>query len=83
MAKLFATVLAFVFGITFGGLGVVQAKDMPADKSSTPVAEGKAGEDHGKAKDEHGKAGDEHGKTADDQGKSADKAEKKAPAKKK
>ncbi|MDH5576266.1 MAG: hypothetical protein OEY80_12340 [Nitrospirota bacterium] len=82
MAKLFATVMAFVFGITFGVLGVVQATDMPAEKSAAPAAEGKAGEDHGKAGEDHGKAGDTHGKSADDQGKTAEKGQKKGHAKK-
>jgi hypothetical protein len=83
MAKLFVTVMAFVFGITFGGFGLVQASDMATDKSATPAAEGKAGEDHGKSSEDHGKAADDHGKAADDQGKSMDKAQKKTPAKKK
>jgi hypothetical protein len=76
MAKLFATVMAFVFGITFGVFGVVQATDMSADKAPATVAEGKAGEDHGKAGEDHGKAGD-------NQGKSVEKAKKKGHAKKK
>jgi hypothetical protein len=83
MAKLFASVMAFVFGITFGGLGVVQATDMPADKAPAVVAEGKAGEDHGKAGEDHGKAGEDHGKAGDNKGKSVEKAKKKGHAKKK
>ena len=83
MAKLFATVMAFVFGITFGGFGVVQATDMSADKTPATVAEGKAGEDHGKAGEDHGKAGEDHGKAGDNQGKSVEKAKKKGHAKKK
>lgn len=48
MAKLFATVMTFVFSITFGLFGVVQATE----------DHGKAGEDHGKAGDDHGKSAD-------------------------
>ncbi len=90
MAKLFSMVIAVVFGISFIGLGVVQASDFLTGSSPIIVASGKtddkhgkAGDDHGKAgDDDHGKAGDDHGKTDDDHhGKTADKHGKKKKAK--
>jgi hypothetical protein len=81
MAKLFSLVVAVVFGISFVGLGVVQAKDALSDSSPIIVAKGKAGEDHGKAGDDHGKAGDDHGKKKGHDKKK--KATKKKAAKKK
>jgi hypothetical protein len=83
MAKVLATVMALVFGLTFSGLGLVQAKDMAAEKPSSPMAEEKTMEEHGKAGENHGKAGEDHGKAGEKQGKSVDKAQKKVPAKKK
>ena len=89
MAKLFSMVIAVVFGISFIGLGVVQASDFLTGSSPIIVASGKTddkhgkdGDDHGKADDDHGKAGDDHGKTDDDHhGKTADKHGKKKKAK--
>ena len=77
MAKLFSMVIALVFGISFVGLGVVQASDALTAFSPIIVASGKAGDDHGKAGDDHGKAGDDHGKAGDDHGKKKGHAKKK------
>ena len=79
MSKLLATVMALVFGMTFGGMSVAKAADQSAP---IMVAEGKAGEDHGKAGEEHGKAGEDHGKAKGDQKKSKGKGKKKGHEKK-
>ena len=83
MRRLLATVMALVFGMTFGGLGLVQAKDMPMEHSSSPAAEEKAMEDHGKAGEDHGKTAEDQGKAGDDETKAAKKKAKKDRAKKK
>ena len=72
MAKLFSMVVAIVFGISFVGLGVVQATDALVGSSPIIVASGQAGDDHGKAGDDHGKAGDNHGKAGNDHGKAGE-----------
>ncbi|MGD9852412.1 MAG: hypothetical protein AB7T38_14215 [Nitrospirales bacterium] len=83
MRKLLATVMALVFGMTFGALGLVQAKDMPMEHSSSPAAEEKAMEDHGKAGEGHGKTAEDQGKAGDNETKTAEKKGKKGHAKKK
>jgi len=82
MATLFSLVITVVFGISFIGLGAVQANDALTGSSPIMIAKGQAGDDHGKAGEDHGKAGDDHGKAGDDHGKKKA-AKKKAPAKKK
>lgn len=72
MAKLFSLVITVVFGISFIGLGAIQANDALTSSSPIMIAKGKAGDDHGKAGDDHGKAGDDHGKAGDDHGKAGD-----------
>lgn len=77
MAKLFSLVVAVVFGISFVGLGIVQAKETLAGSAPIVIAKGKAGGKHGKAGDSHGKAGDhgqgsEHGQAGQDHGKAGD-----------
>jgi hypothetical protein len=71
MAKLFSMVITVVFGISFVGLGMVQANDALANSSPIMIAKGKAGDDHGKAGGDHGQAGMDHGK-AEDHGKAGE-----------
>ena len=63
-------VITVVFGISFVGLGVVQATAALTGFSPIIVASGKSDDHHGKAGDDHGKTDDDHhGKTGDNHGK--------------
>lgn len=72
MAKIFTIALAFVFGLTFGGITVAKAADQSAP---IVVASEKSGDDHGKSGEDHGKSGEDHGK-GDDKGKKKGKEKK-------
>ena len=77
MNKLFSLLIIGAFGISFIGLGAVQAAELPSQGSPVMIAKGKAGGKHGKAGEhgkgsEHGQAGQKHGKAGEKHGKAGE-----------